>query len=208
MSTQSPPARDSDPEVLPNIRGRGDGPVGGARLLAGVGTSALRLGVVLVILGILALLAPWGAATAIDVACGVVLATAGIAQIMLSASAFDWRGFWLSLVCGAISLMAGTAMLAIPRTGIEAIVVFVGLAFLFEAAAKLAAAWALRDAFPWVWLLGDGLLTAVLGSILVTASPDDAGTLLGVLIGVNLLSSGVTFAFTGWSLRQRVTTGP
>ena len=208
MSTRSPAARDPDPDALPNIRGRGEGPVGAERLLAGVGTSALRLGVVLVILGILALLAPWGAATAIDVACGVVLATAGIAQIMLSASALDWRGFWLSLVCGAISLMAGTAMLAIPRTGIEAIVVFVGLAFLFEAAAKLAAAWALRDAFPWVWLLGDGLLTAVLGSILVTASPEDAGMLLGVLIGVNLLSSGLTFAFTGWSLRQRVTAGP
>jgi len=208
MSTQSPPARDPDPEALPNIRGRGDGPVGVERLLAGVGTSALRLGVVLIILGILALLAPWGAATAIDVACGVVLATAGIAQIMLSATALGWRGFWLSLVCGAISLMAGTAMLAIPRTGIEAIVVFVGLAFLFEAAAKLAAAWALRDAYPWVWLLSDGLLTAALGSILVTASPENAGTLLGALIGINLLSSGVTFAFTGWSLRQRVTAGP
>ena len=51
-------------------------------------------------------------------------------------------------------------------------------------------------------------LLAGLGSILVTASPEDAGTLLGVLIGVNLLSSGLTFAFTGWSLRQRVTAGP
>ena len=208
MTERSPAARDPDPDAFPNIRGRGEGPIGGARLLAGVGTSALRLGVVLIILGILALLAPWGAATAIDVACGVVLATAGLAQIMLSATAFDWRGFWLSLVCGAIALMAGTAMLAIPRTGIEAIVVFVGLAFLFEAAAKFAAAWALRDAFPWVWLLGDGLLTAVLGSILVTASPEDDGVLLGVLIGVNLISSGTTFLFTGWSLRQRVTAGP
>ena len=77
MTERSPAARDPDPDAFPNIRGRGEGPIGGARLLAGVGTSALRLGVVLIILGILALLAPWGAATAIDVACGVVLATAG-----------------------------------------------------------------------------------------------------------------------------------
>ena len=183
------------------------GPRGAGRLFARVGTSALRLGVVLAILGALALIAPWGAATAVDIACGVALATAGIAQIMLSATAFDWRGFWLSLVCGAISLMAGTAMLFIPRAGIEAIVVFVGLALLFEAAAKLAATWTLRDAFPWGWLLFDGLLTAALGSILLTARPEDAGTLLGVLIGVNLLSSGLTFAATGWSLRERVTVG-
>jgi uncharacterized membrane protein HdeD (DUF308 family) len=188
-------------------QGRIAGPAGLGRLASRVGSSALRLGVVLAILGILALVAPWGAATAVDVACGVALTTAGIAQIVLSATAFDWRGFWLSLVCGAISLVAGTAMLAIPRAGIEAIVVFVGLALLFEAAAKLAAAWTLRDAFPWGWLLFDGLLTAALGSILLTARPEDAGTLLGVLIGVNLLSSGLTFAATGWSLRQRLTDG-
>jgi uncharacterized membrane protein HdeD (DUF308 family) len=188
-------------------QGHAFGPGGASRVVARVGTSALRLGVVLAVLGILSLIAPWGAATAVDIACGVALATAGVAQIMLSATALDWRGFWLSLVCGAISLMAGMAMLVIPRAGIEAIVVFVGLALLFEAAAKLAAAWALRDVFPWVWLLGDGLLTAVLGSILLTARPEDAGTLLGVLIGVNLLSSGLTFAATGWSLRQRVTAG-
>ena len=182
-------------------------PRGAGRVVARVGTSALRLGMVLAILGILALIAPWGAATAVDIACGVALATAGFAQIMLSATAFDWRGFWLSLICGAISLMAGTAMLVIPRAGIEAIVVFVGLTLLFEAAAKLAAAWAFRDAFPWGWLLFDGLLTAALGSILLTARPEDAGALLGVLIGVNLLSSGLTFAATGWNLRQRVTLG-
>ena len=197
---------DSGLDALPD-HGRIAGPAGLGRIAARVGSSALRLGVVLAILGILALVAPWGAATAVDVACGVALATAGIAQILLSATAFDWRGFWLSLVCGAISLVAGTAMLAIPRAGIEAIVVFVGLALLFEAAAKLAAAWTLRDAFPWGWLLFDGLLTAVLGSILLTARPEDAGTLLGVLIGVNLLSSGLTFAATGWSLRQRLTDG-
>ena len=191
---------DPSPEQTPSF-----GPRSTGRLVAKVGTSALRLGVVLAILGGLALIAPWGAAAAVDIACGVALATAGIAQIMLTATAFDWRGFWLSLVCGAISLMAGTAMLVIPRAGIEAIVVFVGLSLLFEAAAKLAAAWTLSDAFPWGWLLFDGLLTAALGSILLRARPEEAGTLLGVLIGVNLLSSGLTFAVTGWSLRERVT---
>lgn len=47
--------------------------------------------------------------------------------------------------------------------------------------------------------------TPSLGSILLTARPEDAVTLLGVLIGVNLLSSGLRFAATGWSLRERVT---
>ena len=49
--------------------------------------------------------------------------------------------------------------------------------------------------------------TPSLGSILLTARPEDAGALLGVLIGVNLLSSGLMFAATGWSLQERVTAG-
>ena len=177
-------------------------------LRARVASSTLTVGVVLALLGGLSLAAPWGAATAIDIACGVALAVAGIAQIGLSASAFNWRGFWLALLCGSLSLMAGTAMLAIPRAGIEAIVVFVGLVLLFESAAKFTAAWAFRDVFPAGWMLVDGLLTAVLGGILFTARPDNAGTLLGVLVGINLLSSGLMFAATGWTLKRLASGGP
>ncbi len=178
-----------------------------AGLRARVASSAFSVGMVLALLGVLSLAAPWGAATAIDIACGVALATAGIAQILLSANAFDWRGFWLALVCGSLSLIGGTAMLAIPRAGIEAIVVFVGLVLLFESAAKFTAGWAFRDIFPAGWMLFDALLTAVLGGILITARPDDAGTLLGVLVGVNLLSSGLMFAATGWALKRPGSTG-
>ena len=195
MSLQGLP---HDPELFPGSMRSGAGLVGR------VASSALSVGALLSVLGVLALLAPWGAATAIDVACGLALAAAGVAQIFLSANAFDWRGFWLAMLCGALSLMAGVAMLAIPRAGIEAIVVFVGLALMFESAAKFTAAISFRDVFPPGWLLFDGLLTAVLGAILVTARPGDAGTLLGVLVGINLLSSGLMFAATGWSLGRRL----
>ena len=76
-----PATGDSGLDPLPE-QDHSFGPRGAGRLVARVGTSALRLGVVLAILGALALIAPWGAATAVDIACGVALATAGIAQIL------------------------------------------------------------------------------------------------------------------------------
>jgi uncharacterized membrane protein HdeD (DUF308 family) len=90
----------------------------------------------------------------------------------------------------------------LPRAGVEALVVFLGLVLLFEAAAKIAAAITLRDGFPWVWLLLDGLVTGVLGGILLTSRPAEAGVLLGVFIGINLLSSAAMFLATGFSLRR------
>ncbi len=172
------------------------------RLLGQVSTWCLVLGGALAVLGGLALAAPWAAATVVDVFCGITLIAAGVSQLAMTVGTFTWRGFWLTLLCGTLSIVAGTGMLVLPRAGVEALVVFLGLVLLFEAAAKLAAALSLRDAFPWGWLLFDGLLTALLGGILLTSKPVAAGVLLGVFVGVNLLSSAATFAAAGWWLRS------
>jgi len=167
-----------------------------------IGRSTFSLGATLAALGAIALFAPWAAATAIDMLCGVLLIAAGAGQLFLASRSFDWSGFWLSLVCGALSLVGGTAMLVIPRAGVGTIVVFVGLLLAFEAAAKFAVAWSFRDTFPVGWVVFDALLTSLLAGLLLTARGDDTGTLLGTLVGINLLSSGLTFMATGWRLRR------
>lgn len=170
--------------------------------LAALPRWALGLGVVLVLLGLLALAAPWAASTVIDYVCAGTLIAAGISQLGMTAATWTWRGFWLTLLCGVLSIVAGTAMLAIPVEGIHALVTFLGLVILFEAAAKLTAAWSAPPGFPWGWLLFDGLITSLLGGILLTAPAAQAGIYLGVLIGINLLSSGISFLAAGFWLRR------
>jgi len=51
-----------------------------------------------------------------------------------------------------------------------------------------------------VWLLLDGLATLVIGGVLVIAPAGNAGTMLGVLVGMNLLASGISFLAGGLSL--------
>ncbi|MFM8380057.1 MAG: HdeD family acid-resistance protein [Planctomycetia bacterium] len=163
---------------------------------------ALGLGAVLSLLGLLALAAPWAASAVIDYVCAGTLIAAGISQLGMTAATWTWRGFWLTLLCGVLSIVAGTAMLAIPVEGIHALVTFLGLVILFEAAAKLTAAWSAPPGFPWGWILFDGLVTALLGGILLTSPAAQAGIYLGVLIGINLLSSGISFLAAGFWLRR------
>ena len=106
------------------------------------------------------------------------------------------------LLCGGLSTLAGTGMLTLPEAGVEALVIFLGLLLSFEAAAKIAAAFAIRDGFPWGWLLLDGVITGLLGGILLTSSPAAAGVLLGIFVGINLLSSAATFLAMGMHLRR------
>ena len=163
----------------------------------------LAVGACLAVLGILALAAPWVASTVVNFLVAGALIAGGVSQVGMAASTFTWRGFWLALVCGALSIVAGTAMLAIPVEGVHALVTFLGLVILFEAAAKLTAAFTVPRDFPWGWLLLDGVVTAVLGGWLLTAKAEQAGVLLGIIIGINLLSSGISFLASGFWLRGR-----
>jgi len=160
------------------------------------------LGGIFAVLGGLALAAPWVAATVIAVFCGVTLLSAGISQLAMAIGTYSWRGFWIMLLCGGLSTLAGTGMLTLPEAGVEALVIFLGLLLTFEAAAKLAAAFTIRDGFPWGWLLLDGAITGLLGGILLTSAPAEAGILLGIFVGINLLSSAATFLAVGLHLRR------
>ena len=126
----------------------------------------LGLGGVLAVLGILAIAAPWVASTVIDYLCGGTLIAAGISQLGMAAGTWTWRGFWLALVCGALSVVAGVAMLTIPVEGIHALVTFLGILILLQAAAKLTAAFSVPREVPRGWILFDGIITAVLGGMI------------------------------------------
>ena len=167
-----------------------------------IATWSLSLGGVLAVLGILAIAAPWVASTVIDYLCAAALMAAGISQLGMAAGTWTWRGFWLALVCGTLSVVAGASMLAIPVEGIHALVTFLGIVILLEAAAKLTAAFSIPRDFPRGWILFDGLVTAVLGGILLTSPASRAGIYLGTLIGINLLSSGIASAAAGLSIRK------
>lgn len=175
---------------------------GDAELARKVSTWCFVVGGVLAVLGFLAIASPWAAAETVAVLCGMTLVAAGASQVAMTAATFSWRGFWLTLACGALSIMAGVGMLVLPKAGVEALVIFLALMLLFEAAAKLSASFVVGSDFPWGWLLLDGILTAVLGGILLTAKPAAAEVLLGLFVGINLLSSASMFLGGGWMLRR------
>jgi len=156
----------------------------------------------LALLGTLAIAVPWAASTLVDWVIGFMLLAAGVTQLGMAAGTYTWRGFWLALVCGALSVVAGVAMIAIPVEGIHALVTFLGILILLQAAAKLTAAFSVPREFPRGWILFDGIITAVLGGILLTSPASQAGLYLGTLIGINLLSSGIASAAAGFTLRR------
>jgi uncharacterized membrane protein HdeD (DUF308 family) len=91
----------------------------------------LAEGIVLVILGILALLAPQIASVAATVFFGWLLLISGIIGLFTTFRARQAPGFWWSLISAVIGIVAGVLLIGFPSTALWAIGLLLGINLIF-----------------------------------------------------------------------------
>lgn len=166
-------------------------------------------GIVMIVLGILALLFPVIASAGVTVMVAVAFLVAGLMGWIDTFSRGSrlkrWHGL-LRLIVASLFLYAGLWMLlqfkagVVPAaTQIKALATAVGLVFLFEGLVMSVLALAHRQAAGWGWGLLNGLVTLVLGLLILTMSPAGLLSVLGLLVGISFLFSG--FDLLGFSAR-------
>jgi uncharacterized membrane protein HdeD (DUF308 family) len=89
-----------------------------------------------------------------------------------------------------------------PLAGAIPLTLLVAVLFLATGVAKTMFALALRPASGWVWVLASGLVSVVLGVMILAGLPATATTILGLLLGIELVSNGVLFLFVALGLRR------
>ena len=150
-----------------------------------------------------AIVVPAAAAVAIELLVGWVLVFSGIVILV---DAFSRRGFAriaFRILLGAATLAAGIYMLAVPLVGVFTLTVmlviwFVAIGFL-ELATGIAE-WGSPGAVP---MAVTGVLSLVLGFLISNDLPESAAWAIGLLVGVNLVSYGLTVIMTWFTLRRR-----
>ncbi len=165
---------------------------------------SFAVGAILVLLGIGAFAQPLIPSLTIDFLVGGLLLAAGVMRIAAAFGTYSWKGFWLTLLCGALSVASGTAMLTLPGVGIEALVVFLGILILLEGGAKVAAAFSVPRDYPWGWILLDGVVTCVLGAILFMATAEQSAIYLGMIVAIHLMASGAMLLGAGVWLHRAI----
>ncbi|MFN6337287.1 MAG: HdeD family acid-resistance protein [Cyanobacteriota bacterium] len=158
-------------------------------------------GIVMIVLGLLALFFPVVASAGVTVMVAVAFLVAGL---MGWVDAFSrgrrltrWHGF-LRLVVASLFLYAGLWMLLQFKAGvvpaaqqIKLLATAVGLVFLVEGGVMRVLALAHRHAAGWGWGLLNGLVTLALGLLITTMSPAGLLSVLGLLVGISFLFSGI-----------------
>ena len=155
----------------------------------------LSEGILLVVLGILALLAPVMASVAATVFFGWILFLSGLLGLISTIRARRAPGVWWSLVSALIGLAAGVLLLGWPVFGALSLTAVL-IAFLFaEGIVSIMYALEHRNALSgrWGWMLASGIIDVTLAVLLILGLPGTALWALGLILGINLI-------FGGWAL--------
>jgi len=149
-------------------------------------------GIALVILGLLALLAPVVASVAATVFFGWILLLSGILGLIATLRARHAPGFGWSLVSALVGTAAGLLLLAWPLQGTLSLTAVLIAFLLVEGAVTVMYALEHRSALSgrWGWMLASGIVDMVLGVLLLAGLPGTALWALGLLVGLNMLVGG------------------
>ncbi|WP_299353874.1 DUF308 domain-containing protein [uncultured Shimia sp.] len=150
------------------------------------------LGVLGVVAGLMALLNPFGASLTATVIAGWSFLILGALQIYASMRSEGWSSKAWSILMGVVAVILGVSLLANPLEGMIALTIVVGAMFLASGLFKLIVGWSIQQSeLKWAVVIS-GLVSAVLGFMVLSNMPGAAVVTLGVLLGIELLSSGVS----------------
>jgi uncharacterized membrane protein HdeD (DUF308 family) len=149
------------------------------------------LGIALSALGIISILTPAVAGSAVVIVIGLIMLVAGAVQIMRGLRAEGWMEKVLTSVLGVITVAAGVMVIGHPLLGLTFLTLLLLAYFIAEGAWKIIASFRYRPVNGWGWLLVSGMLSLALGLLIWNQWPFSGLWAVGVLVGLNLLSTGV-----------------
>jgi uncharacterized membrane protein HdeD (DUF308 family) len=153
----------------------------------------LTIGIVLVLAGVAAIAFPLLSTIATKIMLGWIFLVSGVLLVIHAFSIQQWRGFALGLLVGLLYVVAGGWLAFFPFTGIVTLTILLAALFLAEGVLEVIMAVRVRPHEGWGWLLLSGLIAVAVGVLIAAELPTSAAWAIGLLAGVNLLSTGVSF---------------
>jgi uncharacterized membrane protein HdeD (DUF308 family) len=151
-------------------------------------------GVVMIILGLAAIMLPGVASLATSIMVGWLLVAGGILGLISDFQAGTKApGFWWNLLTAALYLIAGVVLLVNPIAAVLTLTIVLAAYMLATGFSKVLMAFHYKNVIPkaWLWVLFSALVDIALGIIIVAGLPGTAIWVIGLLVGINLLFTGV-----------------
>jgi len=163
----------------------------------------MALGIGLVVLGTLAISMPLFATIEFVEILGILMAVAGIAQIIGAFHSKRWNGFLIQLIIGALYLITSFMVLENPVKGAAGLTLLIAIFLLSGGLFRIVIALSVRFT-GWGWTLLNGIVTMLMGLIIWRQFPESALWVIGLLVGIELLFCGWTWIMLSVVLKSLV----
>ncbi len=161
-------------------------------------------GIVLVVLGLLAVLLPPLATLGVTIFLGWLFVISGIMGLIATFWARQAPGFWWSLLSAVLGIVVGLVLLVSPVSGAVSLTLVLGVFFAVEGVASLMYALDHRRQLSgrWGFMLFSGVIDLILAAMILIGLPGTAAWAIGLLVGINMIFGGSALIAMGLHARN------
>ena len=166
------------------------------------GNKMAILGVIAIILGILAMLAPGLTGMSVLILMGVLVLIGGMVRIIWAFQAGSLGKGLLMFAIGGLTLLCGIVLLAHPLFASGVLTIMLALYFILDGISEIAASVRLRPGSGWGWMLFAGIVSIWLGIMIWGQFPLSGVWAIGILLGIKLVFVGLIMLMGGSAVRS------
>ena len=154
----------------------------------------LSEGIILVLLGLLAVVVPMVASLAVTILFGWLFLISGIVGLITTFVMRQAPGFWWSLLSGVLGVVVGGWLLVEPVQGLVSLTYLLIVFFIIEGIATIMLALEHRAALSgrWAWMLVSGIVDLFLAAVILAGLPGAVAWALGLIVGINMVFGGAS----------------
>ncbi len=162
----------------------------------------VALGVVYLVTGLIALGSVMMATVASILVVGVMMIVAGVAEVINAFQVKGWGKFLLWLLLGALYIVAGFVTFENPLLAAALLTLVLGAALVASGVMRIILAFGMKQEMPWIWVALSGLITLLIGLIILAHWPVSSLFVLGLFLGIDLVMAGAGWIGIGLNLRR------
>ena len=165
-------------------------------------TWSIIWGILLIVFGVLAIGAPFLAAVAVGVLIAWLIILAGVVHLILAFHVHRAGSMIWKLLVGLAYLFFGIYLLTHPALAVASLTLVLASLFLIEGILDIILFFKMRSMRGSGWVLGDGIITLLLGLLIYLQWPSSSMWTIGTLVGVSMIISGVTRVMFALAVRK------
>jgi uncharacterized membrane protein HdeD (DUF308 family) len=166
---------------------------------------SIALAILMIVAGMIAIASPLIAGVVIVYVVAWTAIFDGVFQIVYAFRAQSGGRMVLELLLGLLYIVAGVFILMHPKPGLLALTLVIACFLLVYGVFALVLAFQMRPLSGWGWILFDAIVTILLGILIWVHWPSNSEWVVGTLIGISFIVSGVSRLMLSLSVRRVAT---